>query len=194
MPIFITSLSPFETDIVTLVDELDREIGTCEKLTAHKEALLHRAFSIFIFRYSAQGLETLLQKRADGKYHSAGLWTNAVCSHPHHGENIHKAADRRLYQELGFETPLTYVASFVYKVQLSEGMNEHEYDHVFYGVVKHDQMIPFNLDEVSAVKWCLIDDLRQDLQVNEHHYSAWLSQALSIVMVKESIIKKEFIS
>jgi len=64
---------------VVLVDENDREIGIEEKLKAHKEGKLHRAFSIFIF--NSKG-EMLLQKRAKNKYHSGGLWSNACCSHP----------------------------------------------------------------------------------------------------------------
>jgi len=64
---------------VILVDENDEQIGTMEKIEAHQKALLHRAFSIFVF--NGKG-EILLQKRANKKYHSGGLWTNSCCSHP----------------------------------------------------------------------------------------------------------------
>ncbi|HLI93336.1 MAG TPA: NUDIX domain-containing protein, partial [Puia sp.] len=66
-----------EKEEVILVDEADQPLGRMEKLEAHRRALLHRAFSVFIF--NSQG-EMLLQQRAAGKYHSAGLWTNACCS------------------------------------------------------------------------------------------------------------------
>ena len=54
---------------VVLVNEQDEEIGTMEKMEAHRKALLHRAFSVFIF--NAKG-EMLLQRRALNKYHSGG--------------------------------------------------------------------------------------------------------------------------
>ena len=175
------SYNPSSADNVVLVDEHDRAIGVCEKLQAHQQALLHRAFSIFIFRHTSKGLETLLQKRADGKYHSAGLWTNAVCSHPRQGEETLAAAHRRLDEELGFTVPLTYISFFIYKAVLGQNMNEHEYDHVYYGIVPADQSIPFNRDEVSAVKWWQLDHLQDDLQQNPQCYTAWLSQALALV-------------
>ena len=88
---------------VILVNEQDVATGTMEKMEAHEKALLHRAFSVFIFNEKG---ETLLQQRALDKYHSGGLWTNSCCSHPRPGEETIKAASRRLEEELGFEAPL----------------------------------------------------------------------------------------
>ncbi|HLA25626.1 MAG TPA: hypothetical protein VJ028_00505 [Patescibacteria group bacterium] len=51
---------------VILVDENDNETGTEEKIKAHKDGKLHRAFSIFIFNSKC---ELLLQRRAKEKYH-----------------------------------------------------------------------------------------------------------------------------
>ncbi len=87
------------TEYIVLVDSQNREIGTAEKLAAHQKNQLHRAFSVFIFRRSPQ-LELLLQQRAQDKYHCGGLWTNTCCSHPHPGESIIDAGQRRLVQEL----------------------------------------------------------------------------------------------
>ncbi len=84
-------ISPMEE--VILVDESDTPLGTMEKMEAHRHALLHRAFSVFIF--NSKG-EMLLQQRAPQKYHSPGLWTNACCSHPRPGEDTKDAAIRRL--------------------------------------------------------------------------------------------------
>ena len=55
---------------VILVDEQDKEVGIIEKLQAHVEGKLHRAISVFLFNSRN---ELLLQQRAAGKYHSAGL-------------------------------------------------------------------------------------------------------------------------
>ena len=78
---------------VILVDETDTPLGKMEKMEAHRKALLHRAFSVFIF--NSKG-EMFLQRRAAGKYHSPGLWTNACCSHPRPVVETLAAALRRL--------------------------------------------------------------------------------------------------
>ena len=67
---------------IMLVNENDEPIGVADKLEAHQKGLLHRAFSIFIYRKGLEGIEILLQKRHSKKYHSGGLWTNTCCSHP----------------------------------------------------------------------------------------------------------------
>src|SRR6516164_10337979 len=113
---------------VILVNEQDEPIGTMGKMEAHKKALLHRAFSVFIF--NSKG-EMLLQQRARDKYHSGGLWTNACCSHPKPGEEVQLAASRRLNEELGFNTPLTKIFDFIYQSSFENGLTEFEFDHVF---------------------------------------------------------------
>ena len=96
---------------VILVDENDNPIGAEEKLKAHQEAKLHRAFSIFVF--NGKG-ELLIQQRALDKYHSDGLWTNTCCSHPSPGEETVVVAHRRLREEMGFDCELVEVFSFTY--------------------------------------------------------------------------------
>src|SRR5215468_430433 len=118
----------YRMEQVILVNELDEEIGTMEKLSAHEQGVLHRAISVFIFNEKG---EMLLQQRASRKYHSGGLWTNACCSHPHPGEATHAAALRRLKEEMGFETSLKKAFDFVYKTSFDNGLTEHEFDHVF---------------------------------------------------------------
>src|SRR5689334_10355745 len=103
---------------VILVNEADHAVGSMEKIEAHRKGLLHRAFSVFIF--NSKG-EMLLQKRAHNKYHSADLWTNACCSHPAPGESIVEAAEQRLFEEMGFTTPLEKVFEFTYKVEFDNG-------------------------------------------------------------------------
>ncbi|HNK86555.1 MAG TPA: isopentenyl-diphosphate Delta-isomerase, partial [Flavobacteriales bacterium] len=115
---------------VTLVNERDEVIGRMEKLEAHRVGALHRAFSIFIFNREGR---LLLQQRADGKYHSPGLWTNSCCGHPRPGEPTMKAAQRRLHEELGIRCELTEEFTFSYRAEFGNGLIEHELDHVFFG-------------------------------------------------------------
>ena len=98
---------------VILVNEQDEQIGVMEKMEVHEKALLHRAFSIFIFNKKG---EMLLQQRALDKYHSGGFWTNTCCSHPRLGEETAQAATRRLKEEMGFDTPLVEIFSFSYNL------------------------------------------------------------------------------
>ena len=98
---------------VILVDLHDNVIGTEEKLTAHREAKLHRAFSIFICNKNDHW-ELLLQLRHQNKYHTGGLWTNTCCSHPNPNETIADAANRRLQEEMGIITDLHYAGRFHY--------------------------------------------------------------------------------
>src|SRR6185436_4500009 len=116
---------------IILVDEQDQEIGTMEKMEAHRKGVLHRAFSILIF--NSKG-EMLLQKRAKSKYHSGGLWTNACCSHPLPGESMKDATNRKLLQEMGIAVPTEFAYSFQYRAELDNDLVENELDHVFVGL------------------------------------------------------------
>ena len=154
---------------IILVDEKDNEIGSCEKLEAHKKGLLHRAFSIIIFNSRH---EFLLQRRALTKYHCPGLWSNACCSHPRINETLQNAIHRRLVEEMGFDCYLKKKFVFNYKVSFSNGLIENEIDHVFLG--RYDRKIDFNKAEVEEVKWVNFKDLIKDIKENPENYTPWL--------------------
>jgi len=153
---------------VILVNEMDEQIGVMEKMEAHAKAELHRAFSVFIF--NAKG-EMLLQQRACNKYHSGGLWTNACCSHPRPGETTMAAAQRRLQEEMGFETTLTKAFDFMYKAAFDNGLTEHEFDHVFVG--SYDAKINSNDAEVKDYAYVPMDIIEATMQTNPGRYTAW---------------------
>lgn len=158
---------------VILVDIHDIPLGTEEKLKAHELALLHRAFSVFVFNKSG---ELMLQRRALHKYHSPGLWTNTCCSHPRPGESTIDAAHRRLLEEMGFDCELDWKFSFIYKAPFDNGLTEHEFDHVFFGSFNHDPII--NPEEVDSWKWIKMDDLMEDVKKNPEDYTVWFRIAL----------------
>lgn len=153
---------------VVLVDEDDQPVGTMDKLEAHRKGLLHRAFSVVIFNSSG---EMLLQKRSQKKYHSAGLWTNACCSHPLPDEETIDAARRRLKEELGIELVPDYSHKFIYRASLDNNLIEYEYDHVFIG--KFDGAIMVNNDEIEDWKFMSMAALREDLVQNPRRYTYW---------------------
>lgn len=151
-----------------MVDERDREIGTMEKLAAHREGALHRAISVFIFDEQDR---LLLQQRAAHKYHSANLWTNTCCSHPLPKENTMDAAHRRLREEMGMEASLSFAFSFQYHAVFSNGLTEHELDHVFIG---HCNQPPVpNPMEVADFRWLSLSDIRHDVLTHPDGYTAW---------------------
>lgn len=167
---------------VVLVDEKDREVGTMEKMEAHRQALLHRAFSVFIF--NGKG-DMLLQQRAVTKYHSGSLWTNACCSHPRPGEAIQAAAERRLQEELGFTIPLTKAFDFIYKAYFDNGLTEYEFDHVLTGV--YDGDIYPNREEVADIRWLAMADVRADLEARPNVYTEWFKIALQAFLERAAL-------
>ena len=148
-------LSDRQEDQLVLVDLLDREVGTMGKLAAHEQARLHRAFSVFLYRGGHDGrpVETLVQRRAAGKYHSGGLLTNSCCSHPRAGEPLDVAAQRRV----------------------GEGLVEYEYDHVLIG--RYDGPVTPDPQEASEVAWVEVGALLADLEAHPSRYTAWFMTA-----------------
>lgn len=153
---------------IILVDEFDNEIGTMEKMEAHRKGVLHRAFSVLLF--NSRG-ELLLQKRAKNKYHSGGLWTNTCCSHPLPNESMENAASRRLKQEMGIDFQPTFAFKFIYKTNLDRSLIEHEYDHVYTGVF--DGLPVINKDEVEEWKFMDLSSLRKDMKEFPEYYTTW---------------------
>lgn len=153
---------------VILVDKNDTQIGLMSKLDAHKKGILHRAFSVFVLNNNN---EIMLQKRAYNKYHSGGLWTNTCCSHQREGENSIEAGKRRLLEEMGFETELKIITSFIYKVEFENGLTEHELDYLLIGKFLKSPVI--NKQEVADWKWMKVELIADDIKLNPNNYTSW---------------------
>src|SRR5450432_4328015 len=164
---------------VILVNEQDEETGTIEKMEAHRKALLHRAFSVFIFNQKG---EMLLQQRALGKYHSPGLWTNTCCSHPRPGEEIEEAAGRRLMEEMGIETSLEKIFDFIYRTEFDNGLTEYEFDHVYTGTYSGE----LSPDRQEVKDYCFrsMEEIEQDLTQCPEKYTFWFKIAFPLLSQK----------
>lgn len=160
-------------DYVVLVDKNNKKVGVEEKMKAHIEGKLHRAFSVFVF--NSKG-ELLIQQRAKEKYHCPRLWANTVCSHPRIHESYAKATHRRLNEEMGFDCKLTKKFCFTYKAIFDNGLTEHEYDCVFEG--KFDGTPRPNPSEVMDFRWISMKDLKKDIEKNPEKYAEWFKIAL----------------
>ncbi|MDO6676075.1 isopentenyl-diphosphate Delta-isomerase [Tenacibaculum sp. 1_MG-2023] len=164
---------------VILVDQQDNPIGLMEKIEAHEKALLHRAFSVFVFNDKN---ELMLQQRAAEKYHSPLLWTNTCCSHQRDGESNIEAGKRRLQEEMGFSCELEEVFSFIYKAPFDNGLTEHEYDHVMIGRFNDEPIV--NSEEVASYKWMPLVEVKNDIENHPERYTAWFK-----IIFKESYDK-----
>ena len=167
---------------VVLVNEKDEPVGTMEKMAAHEQAILHRAFSVFVFNNNG---DVLMQQRAFSKYHSGGLWTNTCCSHPRPGEEVLAAATRRLQEEMGFTTSLTKAFDFTYKADFENGLTEHEFDHVFVGF--YDGKIISNFDEVESYAYRSMEKIESSFTEYADFYTEWF--LIAFPKVKEWLDK-----
>ncbi len=153
---------------VILVNEKDEPVGVMEKMEAHRQGLLHRALSVFIF--NSEG-KWLLHKRAQNKYHSGGLWTNACCSHPRPDEDTATAASRRLKEEMGLTCDLKFLFSFQYRADVGDELIEHELDHVFIGRTDDSP----SADPAEASDWSFFTsaEIESHLKETPERFTAW---------------------
>lgn len=159
-----------ERNSVILVDVFNNPIGKMEKQEAHNTPNLHRAFSVFLVNSKN---EILIQKRADTKYHSPGLWANACCSHPqNYDENILVSAKNRLEEELGISgVKLEQLFSFVYFAKLDEHLYEYEHDSVLIG--RYDGEVILDPSEASECEWISPIRLADELKNNPQKFAVW---------------------
>lgn len=166
-------------ELVVLVDEQDQQLGLMPKMEAHEKAVLHRAFSVFVFNDKG---ELMLQQRAEEKYHSPLLWTNTCCSHQRDGETSLEAGKRRLQEEMGFVCDLKEIFWFIYKAPFDNGLTEHELDHVMVGRYNGEPNV--NKDEVESFKWMNLKAVKEDIAESPELYTAWFK-----IIFKESYSK-----
>ena len=157
-------------EYVIVVNDADEVLGREEKMQAHRTPVLHRAFSVFVL--DDRGA-MLLQRRAAGKYHSAGLWSNACCGHPRPGESAIDAAARRLQEEMGIECALLPAGTVSYSIDVGGGLREDEFNHVFVGLFTGDAKP--DPSEVCAWRWIMPGTLGNTQAVELHELTPWFS-------------------
>ena len=163
-----------ENDLI-LVNLDDRETGYGEKTEVHRKGLLHRAFSVFLFH----GNRLLIEQRAAGKYHCAGLWANTCCSHPHAGQSLRDAVLQRLMEECGITgVTVREAGSFVYRAVFPNGLTEYEVDHVFVG--EYAGAFSPAPDEIAELRYVPLAELKEDMAANPEKYAPWFFTAIGI--------------
>lgn len=172
-----SACDPAAHDQLILVDLADRQVGTEEKLACHVNGHLHRAFSVFLF----DGDRLLMQRRALGKYHSGGLWTNSCCSHPRAGETLAQAVPRRLAQELGVAgATCREVGTYCYRAVFPNGITEYEMDHVFVG--EWSGAPDPDPEEVMDWRWENVAAVTAEVEAQPQRFTAWFPGTLALVL------------
>lgn len=148
----------------------DGSLYPIEKLEAHQRGLFHLAVSVFVF----DGDQLLIQRRAPEKYHCGSQWANTCCTHPHWGEELRSAAERRLFEELGCRVPLARQRVVEYRADVGNGLIEHERVTMFTGEAKGAALrLEPDPAEVSAVRWAGAEELHRDIAARPEAYTPW---------------------
>jgi isopentenyl-diphosphate delta-isomerase len=161
--------------------------GSLDKLMAHQApGHLHRAFSVVLLDGRDR---VLLQRRALGKYHFAGRWSNSCCGHPAPGAEVATAARDRTFAELGLDVPLRLVGSFVYQASDEvSGLVEYELDEVLLGDLPRGTVPSPDPSEVSATRWVSVVDLETELARDPGAFTPWLPQVLACALARPGAV------
>lgn len=165
-------MNPYK-DHVIVVNEKDEWMGTIDKMKAHQEGILHRAFSVFIINNKN---ELLLQQRAADKYHSGGLWSNTCCSHPAPGESTLAAAHRRLNEEMGFDCELESLFSLRYKSEVGNQLIENEFDYIYIG--RYNGIVTINTEEAKDYAFVSAEKIKEMIAESPEIFTAWFKLAI----------------
>lgn len=165
-------------DLLVCVNGKDEITGYEEKERCHlRPTVLHRAFSIFIFNSKS---EILIHRRSSLKKTWPGFRTNACCSHPRKGESLEAATQRRLHEELGFETPVVELFSFQYSAEYDSEYGENEIDHVFVGT--YDGPVTPDPEEIEEWGFIGVDELKREIDGHPEDFTPWFLTALPLVL------------
>ena len=160
------------SELVVLLSEDGREIGTADKATVHTtDTPLHLAFSCHIFNDQGQ---VLITRRALSKKTWPGVWTNSACGHPGPGESMEDAIRRRAQHELGLalEDITEALPDFRYRAVDASGIVENEICPVFVARTSADPT-PLD-DEVCEWQWVKPAALRESVTHTPFAFSPWL--------------------
>ena len=150
---------------------IDGALAPVDKLEAHRRGLRHPAVSVFVM----DGARTLIQRRALGKYHTPGLWANAVCTHPHWGESPEACARRRLAEELGaIDLALTPRDRVEYRAEVGGGLVEHELVDLFLAEAPAGLALRPDPAEVMDLRWITLPALRAEIAARPEAFTPWL--------------------
>lgn len=168
-------LEKYKDRRVVLVDENNDLQGETSLIEAHREpGLLHRAFSLLLFRRRNGQIETLLQLRSSKKPIFPLYWSNSCCYNMAPGESYEKRIVERVKEEMGIDladTRVSKIYDFVYYAPDKDGWCEREHDSVYCGF--WDGEVSPNPDEAEDYRWIRWDELEHDIEAERGKYAPW---------------------
>lgn len=166
---FHSFMSFMKEELVVLVDEENREIGTAKKAEVHGASTpLHRAFSSFLFR---QNGDVLLQQRHHTKKTWPLVWSNSCCGHLAPGETVLQAAKRRIAFELGLEVTNLVVAALYRYCFTRDGVMENEICPIVIGTTAEEPHP--HPEEIEAIRWMPWKDFLEEIKDHPSDWSEW---------------------
>jgi isopentenyl-diphosphate delta-isomerase len=159
-------------DMVVLLDEAGRQIGTAPKNSVHgADTSLHLAFSCYVFNDHG---EVLITRRALTKKTWPGVWTNSFCGHPAPAETLLDAVRRRADFELRLDLAGIDLALplFRYRATDSSGIVENEVCPVYLARATSEP-VP-NPAEVMEFTWTDPEVLRRSVLASPFAFSPWM--------------------
>lgn len=191
-------------ELIPVVDEDGVVLRWASKEACHRGACaslpLHGAFSLLVV--AGAGRRMLLQRRAASKHTFAGLWTNAVCSHPTPADLggggvsdfvgrvlpdpvVLNAVRRRAAEELGLRiagdsSDLKVVGRVAYAAQSCPQWGEHELDSVVLLELDDEPRLSPDPCEASDVRWMSRAEVLESIAADPCAYTPWFRAIASL--------------
>ena len=128
-----------EDELLEIVDEQNRVVGTATRGEAHKRGLMHR--SVHIFLHNTDGM-IFVQKRSHQKDRFPLHYDSSAAGHLDPGENYQQCAARELEEELGIKgVPLLELAYF-------KACEETGWEHTTLFFCRTDEQVVINRQEI----------------------------------------------
>ncbi|MFH1244505.1 MAG: NUDIX domain-containing protein, partial [bacterium] len=148
---------------------------------AHRDpGIMHRAFSLQLYRMRDGKKELLLQQRAVGKPVFPFYWANTCCHNMEPGEVYIPRAVTRVKEEMGVvvnESALRELYKFTYYAPDVEGWCENELDTVIVGEWSGD--LKLNPEEAMNSRWIEWSELQRELENEPDKYAPWFQMIMN---------------
>lgn len=140
-----------QQELFIVVDEQDNVLEYRTRYDCHHDkSLIHRAIGVLVFNDKG---ELLLQKRSQHKDLNPGKYTISVGGHVTKGQTYEEAAMREMEEELGVQTPITFVKKFVVH-------NNQESEMAVTFRAEHNGPFTPPADEIDMVKFVPVEQLK----------------------------------
>lgn len=159
---------------IQIVDENDQPIGASTRQEAWASGSYYRLVQIVL---RDEDGNFLLQKRSMAKSLYPGRWTNAASGHVDEGETYETSAPRELNEEIGIDTPLTFIGKFLVRKTMGDKIIN-QFNGIFEGQIPRDTKFALQSEEVSEVRWFTPEELQKNIADNPEDFTPAMVKAV----------------